>query len=521
MGNYIETAKNIVKESIKSAVYIDEKAREPFEELNQAPTEEQIRSVELYNNFKKAGISLSIFKYISDKYQEQKEYLFSGRDLVLLDWQLEGEGGGEEKTLEILAEIILNQKHIHFCSIYTSQTKDAVLKSILSYFSETNIDEYVKIKDDLSDDEDEIMSIQSELNDLSFYRFNEEKRESILSNISKGHKTLTDQIKAQLSSTDLLYSLIKCGIAYNDSIKSRDKLPCPSSIDKDRYVLIIQNTIILILNKEDNHPDTLIDYLSNQIVSYKWGIMQLLGLEFQNILRQKGCFITPEILKVSKESLGFHKKEHKGDFPEFIKNVFVEQNVASVQNDSLTLVESIEEKEYDEKMKEELIDMNVFYNSISYLKNKSLSFGDVFKCNKDYYICITALCDCAHPKNNRFYFAKGSKIEKEDALTIGDGGFISFLNNEEIVKWCSQDNDEFIPTYIKPISFTIPQTNITDGQSLSVFSISNDGTHIETLSFEYITTIKTHYAQRIANHAFTHSFRVGIDFVKTKKNEKK
>lgn len=514
MGNYIETAKNIVKESIKSAVYIDENAREPFEGLTGDPTEEQTRSVELYDNFKEAGISLSIFKYQSDKYIGQKEYLFSGRDLVLLDWQLEGEGGGEEKALEILAEIILNQKHIHFCSIYTSQNKDSVLKSILSYFSETSRDEYAEIKEGLDDDEEEIKSIQSDLCNLSFYRFDKERRGNILSNIIKTHEPLVNQIKSQLSNKNLLYSLLKCGFAFNDNVKSDEKLPCPSSINKDKYVLIIQNTVILILNKRENNPNTLIEHLSDQIASYEWGIMQLLGLEFQNILRQKGCFITPEILKVSKESLGFHKKEHKGDFPEFIKNVFVEQNVASVQNDSLTLVESIEEKEYDEKMKEELIDMNVFYNSISYLKNKSLSFGDVFKCNTDYYICITALCDCAHPKNNRFYFAKGSKIKKEDALTIGDGGFISFLNNEEIVKWCSKDNDEFIPTYIKPISFTIPQTNITDGQSLSVFAISEDGTQTEELSFEYITTIKTHYAQRIANHAFTHPVRVGVDFVK-------
>lgn len=31
-------------------------------------------------------------------------------------------------------------------------------------------------------------------------------------------------------------------------------------------------------------------------------------------------------------------------------------------------------------------------------------------------------------------------------------------------------------------------------------------------SFEYITTIKQNYAQRIANFAFTHSTRVGINF---------
>ena len=37
---------------------------------------------------------------------------------------------------------------------------------------------------------------------------------------------------------------------------------------------------------------------------------------------------------------------------------------------------------------------------------------------------------------------------------------------------------------------------------------------LQQLSFEYITTIKQNYAQRIANHAFTHPVRVGVDFVK-------
>ena len=36
MATYKEAAKNILKEAIKSAIYIDEKAREPFEKENRA-----------------------------------------------------------------------------------------------------------------------------------------------------------------------------------------------------------------------------------------------------------------------------------------------------------------------------------------------------------------------------------------------------------------------------------------------------------------------------------------------------
>ena len=518
MEKYIETAKNIVKESIKSAVYIDENAREPFEDLTQAPTEEQIRSVELYTNFKEIGISLSVFKYQFDKYQEQKEYLFSGRELVLLDWQLEGEGGGEEKALEILTEIILNQKHIHFCSIYTSQDKNSVLKSILSYFSETSSDEYAEIKVGLSDNEEEIKGIESELNDLSFYRFDKEKRGIILRNINKDHKTLTDQIKAQLSSTDLLCSLIKCGIAYNDSIKSQKKLPCPSSIDKDGYVLIIQNTIILILRKEENNPDTLIDYLSEQIASYEWGIMQLLGLELQNKIRCEESFVTSDVLQVSKKALGYHKHSHPIDFENFLKMVWIEQIALFIRHKKISLVDAIEDIEKPDNLNDELSTMNVFYNSTTILNDKELSFGDVFKQGEEYFICITALCDCLLPEKieNSFFFAKGSIMRQDKALKIGDTGFVSFLDRKTAVRWdCPSTNGDPTLAYIKPFTFFVPDNKIAD-KKLKVYKIEENEGEVKAYpnEWEYVTTIKQNYAQRIANQAFTYPTRVGVDFVK-------
>lgn len=518
--NYIETAKNIVKESIKSAVFIDENAREPFEELTQKPTEEQTRSVELYNNFQKAGISLSIFKYQVDKYQEQKEYLFSGRDLVLLDWQLEGNGGGEEKALEILAEIILNQKHIHFCSIYTSQNKENVLESILSYFSETSRDEYDEIKIDLNDVEEEITSLQSELKSLSFYRFDRAKRSDILSSIVNTHKPLTDRIKSQFPSIDFQSSLFKCGFAFNGNAKSIEKLPCPSSINKDRCVLIIQNTVILILNKIENNPQALIDYLSEQIALYEWGIMQLLGLELQNKMRHEESFVTSDVLQVSKKALGYHKHFHPFDFENFLKNVWIEQNALFIRNKKLSLVDTIEDVEQPDNLQNEMAIMNVFYNSTTILNDKELSFGDVFKLDNEYFICITALCDCLRPEkiNNSYYFAKGFILKLEEALKIGDTGFVSFLDKNTAVRWDtpSTKNNTSL-AYIKPHNFYIPNNKITD-KKLEVYNIEKRDEEVKAYQneWEYITTIKQNYAQRIANQAFTYPVRVGVDFVKQK-----
>src|SRR5690606_5758235 len=57
---------------------------------------------------------------------------------------------------------------------------------------------------------------------------------------------------------------------------------------------------------------------------------------------------------------------------------------------------------------------------------------------KDYYLCITALCDCLYPNkiDSNFYFAKGEEFDDLDtALRLGDTAFLSFLPNGKVVLW--------------------------------------------------------------------------------------
>ena len=151
---YEETVSIIVNKAINSVVFIDENAKEPY---SLTDTTESKRCVELYKLFRENGMSLSIYQYDEKTYDDEKEYLFRNRDLVLLDWKLEGNDGSGEKSLEILSEIVSNRRHIHFCVIYTSETKkDLVYQNILSYFSGSCQDEYNLLKNYLEDEEDEI-----------------------------------------------------------------------------------------------------------------------------------------------------------------------------------------------------------------------------------------------------------------------------------------------------------------------------------------------------------------------------
>ena len=510
MATYKEVAKSIVKEAISSAIYIDEKAIEPFSEPVRPGTEEANRSVELYNSFKNESISLSIFKYIVDSYKACKDYIFKNRDLILLDWELEGQGQGGEKALEILSDIICDQPHIHFCAIYTAEKdKDCVLKNVISYFSSTIKTEYDDYRLELESDQDVIDSI-SKFNHLILHREPDNIQDAF-----RYDAKIIETIHSVINAENKLCSLIKCAIAFDDSVfKSAKPLPCPKSFNAQTYTLIIENTIIQIINKQETSPDKLVDLLSDNISNYKWGIMQLLGLEMQNISRKKSSFVSPDVLQVSKNTLAYHKKNHGEEFQSFIKNILIEQNAASLINENLSLVETIEEKDKCDS-NTELIAMNVFYNTIHLNCNKNISFGDIFKCEEDYFICITALCDCIRPNekiNNPFFFAKGWYIKPSTALKYAETGFVSFLDEKNAIIWDSNNGDDGKVSYIKPICFTIPNNVIVD-RKIKAFQLDKTGNRIG-FDFQYITTIKQNYAQRIANHAFAYPIRVGVDFVK-------
>ena len=75
------------------------------------------------------------------------------------------------------------------------------------------------------------------------------------------------------------------------------------------------------------------------------------------------------------------------------------------------------------------------------------------------------------------------------------------------------------PFYIKPKVYNVENNKLVDNK-IRIWDISNRfarDTYEQNLNYfdvEYITTLRNDYSQRIANHAFGHPARVGVDFVK-------
>lgn len=531
--SYEEKAFEIIKNSIKSAIFIDEKARAFFQKEDELKGEiEEELSVKLYENLKINGISLDIHKYqLNDEKNEAlKNHLFEDRDLILLDWNLDGKSG-EEYSLKLLEDIV-KRPHIHFCAIYTSEKGDDldnVFFNLLSYFSNENEDYYTVLKENIQSI-DGIDKIESDLHNINVYRDDQKSIEAMIK-LFKENSEVVNEIFTFTDKKDKKCSFIKASISLMNTYKSEVKNPCPSFVSFENKTIVIDNTIITLLNKSDNNPDILLKNLSRQIISHNTSFTQLLGLEMQTIFSKSSAFIDQNLLHFTKDALLFHRENYKKDqlqhfFPEFIKEIMLEKASLNLRNVPISLLEDdfldVENNGVIPN-DNELVAMNIFYNSTKLKNDNKLNFGDVFKKEgkEEYYICITALCDCLRPEkiNNSFFFAKGEPIKSNDALKLGDTAFISYLSKKQIVKWTDvntlieKDHHKFSPVYIKPLQFSVVDTQFNQDREILFNFLKSDGEK-DSFKAEYITTIKSNYTQRIANHAFSYPIRVGVDFVK-------
>jgi hypothetical protein len=387
------------------------------------------------------------------------------------------------------------------------------------YFSGYTRDYYDNIKDELDDYQkaDPKLFERISLNNIDLNkRMNNEFRE-----LDPGLPKLIQDL------TELKFgeALVQVKKAFSSFLKSKDSNPIPSHINKSNKTLNINNTLITIISKKENSAKKILEKLSNQLWKSDNCFSQILGLDMQNSFTEQASFIDKNLLNSSIDTLLYHRQKLiddglKFEFESFIKEILHEQAKLTLEDANLkvldnTFLEKISKKNYKVADKD-LARLNAFYNG-SYIKNKEkLNFGDIFYHSKtnQYYLCITALCDCLHPENikNNFFFVIGrtTKVMAE-ALETGDGNFKSYIASDNCIKWTMPEDDWNKGDYIKPVQLHIPCTDLKNKEL--VIQFIKDGSH-STETVKYAFTLKDQYAQRIANHTFFHPLRVGVDFVK-------
>ncbi|MCR9249173.1 MAG: response regulator receiver domain [bacterium] len=545
-------AKSIIKETISSAIFIDDHALENFTTKDEGLKDEQERTIALFNDFKKNQCLLHPFKYNKKGWDDDKMFYLKNKDLLILDWQLEDEQ--HDDALKILEEAI-DVKSLHFICIYTKEAKDTVKNELNRFYrGRAKEEEIAQLRDLISDtDLDDFWSIDD--NDSS-----KEKFDTLINNIVNAKLEDVDQeihsfckaygidkplkrkiLKTGDSKVDIFYKLRTALLKEQPNFTSFANDVFKTSKDDD-YTFYINHTIVKIFTKEQIHGDQLYDAFLESFLGEQNIFLSLMGLEMRNRFREKSAFIGKDFDDLSEEAFFFHKlknDDHPFIFYDFLREILKDQVASYLHESDLKLYGTLEEyynkvngnkrqsaftssdSKAVDKFINELFKLNHFYNRVNTDERNEVDFirfGDIFRITKEegddrFFLCVTPHCDCLDPKkiDNQYWFIEGVRVNDSSqsrlkVLDNTDGLFISFVEIEGVIDAIYWENSSH---ECKPKTFYVENNQVKDG----IVGVSFNN---KAEQFHLIESLKENYAQRLANRAFGYPLRVGIDFAKKK-----
>lgn len=567
--NFDSVAKTIVANSIRSAICIDDEFVEPYEG-KRGRVKEINKPKELLKSFKKSNCSLDIYTYKSyRKLRKESDFAFKNRDLMILDWELSQGPIKFEDALDVLKDAVENPG-LAFVLIYTREPNlTGVEVQVRSFFNQKagSREKRDSLYNDLLSRLDEAFFSSEENEDVlddaeTFFedrRIKEVFRDFILSEpseeaIKKFESGLREYFPHPKTGTkflrlfeDVLKELYLCDNLFegceqmefrnsNTYIPRKEYHPLPycHKIHGQPHALWINNTYITIFHKGDLEPENVYKKFSDQLCRRPGNILTLIALEMKNNFRENSGKVGKDLLAIDELAFFYHRNHLSGkeEFFDFIRNNWKHQ-VASFHLDSdsevfRVLDEYIDNNRIDKKLEQiskghnrdefmnELAKLNFQYSfhhtfgkDVDYLR-----FGDIFSIGKKqenndsrrYLLNITAHCDCLRPDKieNKFFFVSGETEPLIFALEkVNDEKFcFSFFysNNEPVcISWET-----------KPFTIFIPEKKRFFKKNKPI-KVKN-GSDTESLVYE--GTLLENYAQRIANRAFAHAARVGVELAK-------
>ena len=537
MGNTFNSiASNILTESISTAMLIDDKALEPFEE-NKEGFED---FTALYKSFKKHNCFLDIRRYKNIGHKTKFNKSLSKIDLLVLDWQLVESDINCLITLKMLASAI-SAKNVHFICIYTrrkhEEIEEQILYPITSYFASNyngKAKERLEPFYDLLDDQGIELKIFKDkfyglIKEMTFFYHQRIDISIPMHDIEELLRELgirdefIKYVETTYNESDFKKQIIHFGYDIYDSPTSNNSYEIHIS-KKDRNSIYINNTVIKLRNKVDT-PDLYSDFCDSLVDDHNI-FFTLFGLEMRNRFRESAAFIGTEISSIDEIALFYHQNQVTStEFAELLKNIWKEQSSSFLYEKNIKILDALEDYKDDRKINHKvntfrkknvenqinLSKINTFYNTlyIKRIKDDTIKFGDIFfrkgNTDRNFLLCITPHCDCLHPKDNidnMFHFIEGKKAANlSEGLGNAERDFISFVYYEDhpiSIKW-----------YCRPFSIHILESKNRVNKKIKV-SIKGDNAEMF-----YLCTLRENYCQRIANNSFGFPLRVGITFAKT------
>ena len=556
----VNQIKEIVADSIKSAVCIDDQYAEPYQI---DPTKDSQSSASLYHSFREDGkCDLDIYNYKSHaEFEIAKKYLFCNKELVVLDWELSTDKQiNYSDSLKILSDTIKNE-FIQFVTIYTQSTNfNDIIYKIYSYFTSTeNKTQRNKRYEKISDEIDTLLTENS--SDLSVddlekllkkniygYTLNEEYQKEIEKEIRVGlpkgeQNKICNGISIILKNNGF-EKFSEFYIWYELYLNDKDEQECIREdnelfsvktlcIKNETPALIINNTVVFVIEKQKNSssaiqgitPEHVFDRICEIIAAIENCRSLILSLRLKLILNQNLAILGKGLGGLNEEALVYHAnsyddKTNEGRFEYLISCLSNHITQSVVENLNYDRLETLFKEEVPPNPSDEqLAALNTFLTFTHKTKMRNpkhqLKTGDIFKIetpiinentsepNIEYIICVTQSCDSLRPEkiNYNFAFTCGKKIPISTALSNVQTRFYSFINKNEAIEW----NNRFFTLNLKENHVF----NINEDIPITLY----DG---KAGNLEYIGNQKEIFSQRIINETFNYASRMGVDLPEKK-----
>lgn len=559
-------AKEIVSNSICTALCIDNALEEPYVHVEN-PSEARFKlPKKLYESFKEKNCVLDFHKYLDfNKWESNRDRNLKNKDLLILDWQLtEGEPHFKD-TLEILLQSVKIDS-LPFIYIYTEKTDlSEVSLHIISYFSGITFDDLKQKYESLCD----ILEDLPEMGDINdfFGRIRNNLREIII------HPDRSNEVRKEIFEVfvDILKSEMEpeeIGKNYNEFLKAgKHVFGCDENdyflkylglflnngylrkepvldiriipIENEENTFLIHNTLVKISTKNmassEETPHDVVSAeqvysdFSQMICGRPRNFLALLGLELRNLYRDSSSIIGKDINEIN-ELAFFHHQESleivdNGAFYDFLSNIWKDEVTSFLLNQNPLLFSVLNDyktkndieakltgfRENTGNVRENLAKLNYYYSilRINQGKSRKIRFGDIFS---------IAYTDIATSPNDDEYLL--CITPHCDCLRPKINNSFYFVIGTEIkLSNGLKKGDSGFISYIKtekgiiciewktsPFTIYIPHNNIID-------SIECDFSG-KKISLGYLTCQKENYTQRIANESFSFASRVGIDLAK-------
>lgn len=524
MENTNEVLENIVKESIKNVICIDDGFLEPYCDVEDAT--KFAFSKEMFDGISNTcQCSVTMVQYKGDETERLIEEKLNDKDLLILDWELT-KSGQIKKPIKVIDYAL--DKNIPYICIYTN-SKD--LKEISVY-----IEKYYSGYDMQTAENATIIWEKEGLMKEEFLDSLKEcfEDKAKIPKLIKKVQELCPEIDVASCNYRKIENWIPVYLKWENYLLPEESKFTAKRVDGKDTVLNIDGKMVFVFSKKNSDvdvdeaiaPEQIVPAIAESMVLKPNSIMDCIWLFYANCYC-KAVYKRPQFFKdIAYEGFAYHVGKilelEDVTLESFFKEIFNEELMDILNSQDISIPIGIVDKILEDNQNNsttachrDLVKLNerlTINRRYSECEHK-VAFGDVFYCTDaecglcEYWLCITAKCDCAKPEEkirNNYIFIGGRYVGDGVALTKAETGYYSFINTVEkgrenpiCIQWCGKIN-----------SIYIERNEVLRGKEI-VGNLKGVDKH-----FVYLGNVKENYAQRMANMAFANGNRVGVSLAK-------